>query len=110
MHHLAAVASPPCASVVDYALRGDSANYSGFLERVCLAMRVVPPGDICSVSVFEALSAWRHMSPAKRSRRVKHVAFLELWLRMTSLELWLGIADEHEELLSYGSGWRVLPV
>jgi len=22
MHHLAAVASPPCASVVDYALRG----------------------------------------------------------------------------------------
>jgi len=27
------------------------------------------------------------------------VAFLELWLEMTSLELWLGIADEHEELL-----------
>ncbi|QCE00196.1 hypothetical protein DEO72_LG7g1483 [Vigna unguiculata] len=41
---------------------------------------------------------------------VKHVAFYELWLRMTSLELWLGIADEHEELLSCGSGWRVLPV
>ena len=41
---------------------------------------------------------------------VKHVAFLELWLRMTSLELWLEMADEHEELLSCGSGWRVLPV
>jgi len=41
---------------------------------------------------------------------VKHVAFLELWLRMTSLELWHGMANEHEELLSYGSGWRVLPV
>jgi len=41
---------------------------------------------------------------------VKHVAFSELWLRMTSLELWLRIADEHEELLSCGSGWRVLPV
>jgi len=41
---------------------------------------------------------------------VKHVAFLELWLRMTSLELWLGMADEHEEFLSCGSGWRVLSV
>ncbi|QCD93103.1 hypothetical protein DEO72_LG5g1174 [Vigna unguiculata] len=29
---------------------------------------------------------------------------------MTSFELWLGIADEHEEPLSGGSGWRVLPV
>jgi len=38
------------------------------------------------------------------------VAFLELWLRMTSLELWIRMADEHEELLSCGSGWRVLPV
>jgi len=41
---------------------------------------------------------------------VKHVAFYELWPGMTSLELGLGITDEHEELLSYGSGWRVLPV
>jgi len=41
---------------------------------------------------------------------VKHVAFLKLWLGMTSLELWLEMADEHEELLSCGSGWRVLPV
>jgi len=39
---------------------------------------------------------------------LKHVAFLGLWPGMTSLELWLGIADEHEELLSCGSGWRVL--
>jgi len=35
---------------------------------------------------------------------VKHVAFLKLWLGMTSLELCLGIADEHEEPLSCGSG------
>ncbi|QCD86084.1 hypothetical protein DEO72_LG3g605 [Vigna unguiculata] len=41
---------------------------------------------------------------------VKHVEVLELWLGMTSLELWFGIEDEHEELLSCGSGWRVLPV
>ena len=27
---------------------------------------------------------------------VKHVAFYGLWPRMTSLELRLGIADEHE--------------
>ena len=40
----------------------------------------------------------------------KHVAFLELWLRMTSLELWLGMADGHEQSLSCGSDWRVLPV
>jgi len=31
---------------------------------------------------------------------VKHLAFFELWLGMTSHELWLGIADEHDELLS----------
>jgi len=40
----------------------------------------------------------------------KHVTFLELWLGMTSLELWLGMADEHEEFLSCGSDLRVLPV
>jgi len=40
----------------------------------------------------------------------KHVEFYRLWPEMTSLELWLRIADEHEELLSCGSGWRVLPV
>ena len=27
---------------------------------------------------------------------VKHVAFYGLWPRMTFLELWLEIADEHE--------------
>jgi len=41
---------------------------------------------------------------------VKHVAFYGLWPGMTFLVLWLGIADEHGELLSCGSGWRVLPV
>jgi len=29
---------------------------------------------------------------------------------MASLELWLGLADEHEESLSCGLDWRVLPV
>ncbi|QCD96839.1 hypothetical protein DEO72_LG6g1549 [Vigna unguiculata] len=38
---------------------------------------------------------------------VKHVAFYGLWPGMNFFELWLGIADEHEEPLSYGSGWRV---
>jgi len=41
---------------------------------------------------------------------VKHVAFYGLWPRMTSLELWLGIANEHKEPLSCGSSWRVFPV
>jgi len=41
---------------------------------------------------------------------VKHVAFLELWLGIVSLELWLEMVDEHEELLSCGSGWLVLSV
>jgi len=41
---------------------------------------------------------------------VKHVTFLELWLRIKSLELWLVMADEHEELLSCGLGWQVLLV
>ena len=41
---------------------------------------------------------------------VKHVAFLDLWLGMTYLKLWLGMTDEHKELLSCGSGWRVLSV
>ncbi|QCE00792.1 hypothetical protein DEO72_LG7g2083 [Vigna unguiculata] len=40
----------------------------------------------------------------------KHVAFLELWLGMTSLEFGLGIADGHEHSLSCGSDWRVLLV
>ena len=42
--------------------------------------------------------------------RVKYVVFLELWLGIASLELWLEMADEHEGPLSCGSGWRVLPV
>jgi len=41
---------------------------------------------------------------------VKHVVFLELWLGIASLEMWLRLADEHEEPLSFGSGWRVLSV
>jgi len=38
----------------------------------------------------------------------KHVTFLELWL--PSLELWLAMTNGHEHSLSYGSDWRVLPV
>jgi len=38
------------------------------------------------------------------------MAFLDLWLRMTSLELWLGMADGHEQSLSCGLDWRVLSV
>jgi len=41
---------------------------------------------------------------------VKHVVFLELWLRIASLKVWLRMADEQEELLNCGSGWRVLSV
>ncbi|QCE00643.1 hypothetical protein DEO72_LG7g1933 [Vigna unguiculata] len=41
---------------------------------------------------------------------VKYVVFLELWLEIASLKLWLGMADEQKELLSCGSGWRVLLV
>jgi len=36
---------------------------------------------------------------------VKRMTFFELYLRMTSLELWFGMTDEHEELLSYSLGW-----
>ena len=39
---------------------------------------------------------------------VKHMSFLELWLKMAFLELWLGMTDEHEESLSCGSNWRVV--
>jgi len=42
--------------------------------------------------------------------KVGLLVFLELWLRIASLELWLGMADEHEEPLSCGSGWRVWPI
>ena len=60
-------------------------------------------GDILKVGLLVFLELWLGI-------RVKHVAFLELWLEMTSLELWLRMAVEHEELLSCGSSWRVLPV
>jgi len=40
----------------------------------------------------------------------KHMTFLEIWLVMASLELWLGMADGHEHSLSCGSDWKVLSV
>jgi len=62
-----------------------------------------------SLLVFHGL--WPETYPWVVARdMVKHVAFYGLWPIMTSFELWLRIADEHEEPLSGGSGWRVLPV
>jgi len=62
--------------------------------------------------VFEALGEWSstflefwlEMVSLELWLRilVKHVAFLELWPGMTSLKLWLGMGDEHEHSLSYG--------
>jgi len=60
-------------------------------------------GDTLKVGLLVLLELWLGIG-------VKDVAFLELWLGMASLELWLGMTDEHEELLSCGSGWRVLSV
>jgi len=60
-------------------------------------------GDTSKVGLLMFLELWLGIG-------VKGVAFLKLWLGMASLELWLGMANEHEELLSCGSGWRVLPV
>ena len=67
--------------------------------------------DISKVGLLVFLELWLRTYPLIVARiGVKHVAFLELWLGMESLELWLGMADEQEELLSCGSGWRVLPM
>ena len=41
-------------------------------------------GDISKVDLLVFLELWLGIG-------VKHVALLELWLRMTSLKLWLGI-------------------
>jgi len=38
------------------------------------------------------------------------MAFLKLWLGMTSLELWLGMVDEHEHSLSCDWDWQLLLV
>ncbi|QCE00370.1 hypothetical protein DEO72_LG7g1660 [Vigna unguiculata] len=76
---------------------GDSCNISGLLECVCLAVWVVPPGMI-----YKAFGD---------ASKVGLLVFIDLWLEtMTSLKLWLGMADENEERLSCGSGWRVLPM
>ncbi|QCD96304.1 hypothetical protein DEO72_LG6g1006 [Vigna unguiculata] len=55
----------------------------------------------------EACTSWVH---GQLGIEGKYMAFLELWLRMTSLELWLGMADGHEQSLSCGLDWRVLSV
>jgi len=66
---------------------------------------------VCVLQGFYDTSMARNVSLELWFRiGVKQVTFLELWLEMTSFELWLGVADEHEELLSSGSGWQVLPV
>ncbi|QCD83753.1 hypothetical protein DEO72_LG2g4100 [Vigna unguiculata] len=99
-------------------------------------MKVVPPSDVCRTVGYKALGAWWYVSPTKRSGSVVRPVTRELrqairllqirfdclevrglqgfgdtsklWLGMISLELWLGMADEHEELLSCDSGWRML--
>ena len=60
-------------------------------------------------SVFLALNV-RGLQGFGDISKVGLLMFLELWLRMTALELWLGMTNEHDELLSCGSGWRVLSV
>ncbi|QCD86483.1 hypothetical protein DEO72_LG3g1006 [Vigna unguiculata] len=71
----------------------------GFWKRAAPGGTYPPPGDF-TAAVLVFLILWG----------LKHVVFLELWLEIASLELWLGMADEHEQLLSCGSGWLVLPV
>ena len=52
-------------------------------------------GDASKVGLLVFLKLWLGIG-------VKHMVFLEFWLRITSLELWLGMTDEHQELLSCG--------
>ncbi|QCE04341.1 hypothetical protein DEO72_LG8g2377 [Vigna unguiculata] len=111
MHCLAALASPPSANVVDSGTRRMELAKVVFLrghkDAWCLAVCV------------PCQAVWKRVSPGGsravpcdivEAEGVKHVTFLELWLEMTSLELWMGMAEEHEELLRCGSGWRVLSV
>ncbi|QCE10714.1 hypothetical protein DEO72_LG10g1945 [Vigna unguiculata] len=85
-------------------LEGDSLDSESNMYAWCLAVESVPPGDRCRAVRDEVLGAWRYVFSAKRfggmmrlalelGIGVKHVAFLELWLGMTSLEL--------------SSGWRM---
>jgi len=77
-------------------------------------------GDAWSIRLLKISQGWacwcslgcgpEHILELWLGIGVKHVAFYGLWPKMTSFELWLGIADEHEKLLSCGSGWRVLLV
>ncbi|QCD86537.1 hypothetical protein DEO72_LG3g1060 [Vigna unguiculata] len=69
-----------------------------------------PPGGLGAVAPSGTCPPLGDLAALWLGIGVKHVVFLELWLRITSLELWLGMTDEHEEPLSCGSGWRVLPV
>jgi len=57
--------------------------------------------------VVTFLELWLRMVSLELWLRIegKHVTFLELWLGMTSLELWLRMADGHVHSLSYGSNW-----
>ncbi|QCE14495.1 hypothetical protein DEO72_LG11g1496 [Vigna unguiculata] len=80
---------------------------SGSWQR--LAARV-PRQAIYSAAALSFIYGFVIYSASSDALRVTLLVFLELWLGITSLELWLGMADGHEELLSCGSGWRVLPV
>ena len=55
-------------------------------------------GDILRMDFAIAfLELWLRMVSLELWLRIwgKHVAFLELWLKLASLELWLGMADGH---------------
>ena len=60
-------------------------------------------GDTSKLCLLVFLELWlgTYLSSCGSEQGVKHMTFLELWLKMT---------DEHEGLLSCGSGQRVLPV
>jgi len=80
------------------------------VDSVCVIYKTF--GDAPKVGLLVFLELWLRMYPLSCGSGwgLTHVVFLELWLGIASLELGLGMADEHEELLSSGSGWRVMLV
>ncbi|QCD92927.1 hypothetical protein DEO72_LG5g996 [Vigna unguiculata] len=67
-------------------------------------------GDVAATDVVCAYLDVRGLQGFYDTLKVGLLVFLELWLGIASLELWLRMVDEHEELLSCGSGWRLLSV
>ncbi|QCD96044.1 hypothetical protein DEO72_LG6g746 [Vigna unguiculata] len=85
-----------------------SMHILGPWSSICMAL-----GDALRMDFAVAfLELWLRMISLELWLKIegKHETFLELWLKMTSLELWLGTANGHAHSLSCGSGWRRLPV